>query len=224
MAFRCILDAISAWPTLLTARSEHNRTESRLSWLLGEDERSLGLDQLAEQDLVDARDKPVSAGPLLFLQSNAWPSLPSRRTTAHAAARKARKALATQRIIRLLNGEKRRRPSVRPSELARARGLRSRRRGTARVYVRPRAARRLGRIRTGYRRSSSSERAYSSSSHPTRCQNGQAAPPSSNPARACFVAMLDPKSLWRPNDDTAPAARKAACGVEPRSHSEFSPS
>jgi hypothetical protein len=42
----------------LTARSEHNRTESRPSGLLGEDERSLGLDRFAEQDLVDARDKP----------------------------------------------------------------------------------------------------------------------------------------------------------------------
>ena len=74
--------------------------------------------------------------------------MPTRRTTAHATARKAAIALMAHRIIRLLNGGEHRRPSVRPSELARARALRSRWRGTARVYSGPRAARRLGRIPT----------------------------------------------------------------------------
>ena len=72
-AFRCILDAISAWPTLLTARSEYNRTKSRLG-LLDEDERSLGLDRLAEQDLVDAH--AASAHRALLLDAHFIPAAP----------------------------------------------------------------------------------------------------------------------------------------------------
>src|SRR5271163_131487 len=55
-------------------------------------------------------------------RSNAWLMPPTPRPTDHATARKAAIALATKRKIRLLSGGERRRPSVRPAELARLRG------------------------------------------------------------------------------------------------------
>ena len=149
--------------------------------------------------------------------------MPTRRTTAHAMARKAALALLAQRKIRLLNGGKRRRPSVRPSELARA-GRGARVSGVPHecpLVCAQRSAWAKSRLAAGGR-TVRGERI-----HPVLIQRAvKMAKPPRRPLtrpRACFVAMLDPKSyggrMMRPHL----LRRKAACGVEPRLHSDSAP-